>query len=372
MHLLITGMARSGTTLLDKVLNAQKDIAVLSQPFPFLFRKAKTEFYKSIGHSETFYVLNNYFNEKHYRLPQLANYLKSLTLDKDEVQAVFNDMSSWSGQYTKVSNYDEILDFDTVNWSKLIESLTQKVLGERADAVCTGIKETQCEEFIPFLTEIGWKAIIIVRNPFDVISSIQFGKGGEFTGKKRPTLFHVRNWRKSVAFAAMLEKDPNVLVLKFDEVVAEPEVGVSKMEQFLGVPVMGDIEEKDLVGADGKPWKPNTSFSVRTSNSIFDASAVGRYKEVLPESMVKYVSYMCHHELAYLGFEKIASTEEDMLAFTEPFAIEAEGFTQDYSTTDSFIEERIRKQLLNREREPEADEVERLFINEVSFNALRS
>jgi Sulfotransferase family len=49
--LFVTGMQRSGTTLLEKLLHAHPELSVLSQPFPLLFVEVKRAFLESIGPS---------------------------------------------------------------------------------------------------------------------------------------------------------------------------------------------------------------------------------------------------------------------------------------------------------------------------------
>ena len=42
--LFVTGMERSGTTLLDRLLASQRHLSMLSQPFPLLFVETKRAF----------------------------------------------------------------------------------------------------------------------------------------------------------------------------------------------------------------------------------------------------------------------------------------------------------------------------------------
>ena len=57
-----------------------------------------------------------------------------------------------------------------------------------------GSKEIFCEEYIPYFLSNGVKVILLIRDPRDIITSLNFGKGADFTGEIRPTLFNIRNW----------------------------------------------------------------------------------------------------------------------------------------------------------------------------------
>ena len=57
----ITGMGRSGTTLLEKLLCNHKDLSVLSQPLPLVFIDLKKRFLETLG-IKKYFVLNDSLN----------------------------------------------------------------------------------------------------------------------------------------------------------------------------------------------------------------------------------------------------------------------------------------------------------------------
>jgi hypothetical protein len=90
------------------------------------------------------------------------------------------------------------------------------------DAAYVGGKETLWEEMLPFLLERGAAGVIILRDPRDVLASLNHGRGAEYGGRLKPTLFNIRNWRKSAAFALHLERHPRFLWLRYEDLVTRP------------------------------------------------------------------------------------------------------------------------------------------------------
>ncbi len=70
-YFLITGMSRSGTTLLEKLLDSHQELKVLSQPLPLFYRYLKQQFFLKIDYPETHYVLNDLFIEERYSIEDL-------------------------------------------------------------------------------------------------------------------------------------------------------------------------------------------------------------------------------------------------------------------------------------------------------------
>src|SRR5829696_4945787 len=99
--LLVTGMQRSGTTLLEKLLASHPEISVLSQPFPLLFVEAKRAFLRDLPGEPPAYPLDPLFLEERYTPSDLARFLSGWRPGPAEVREVFAAMEGFSGQYTR-------------------------------------------------------------------------------------------------------------------------------------------------------------------------------------------------------------------------------------------------------------------------------
>lgn len=344
VHMFITGMARSGTTLLDKLLCNHDDISVLSQPFPFFFIEAKREFYKSIDYSENYFFLNHYFQESKYKIEDLNNFLNNFTFTREQLQRIFDQMANYSGQYTHVKNYHALIDkLEDFSFLSVFKNL-QKMMAYRGKAYIFGSKEVHCEEFMPYLVSKGVKCIIIIRDPRAIIASINHGKGKKFTGEKRPILVNIRNWRKSVAFALHLESNRNFLWLKYEDLIRNPYDELEKITSFLDIKKLNmDIFENGIRDQTGKLWKSNSSFS---NSQFLSPASLDRYKKVLPIEVKKYIEALCYPEMHVLDYKCDFLSELDrnlLRSFEEPYKIIRKEFDPHYSSSKTNIENEIRR-----------------------------
>lgn len=324
--LLVTGMQRSGTTLLEKLLTNHPEISVLSQPFPFLFVEAKRRFLQDLGEDRA-YPLGDLFLEAAYSPVDLLRFLEQETFDAGDVRVVFEQMASYSGQYTKVD--PDVLDraLAAVTPSTLADLAGQLYAGlsgsSGAGARVHGGKETICEEFVPHFLAGGAHAAIIVRDPRDVLVSLNHGSGREHGGRLKPTLFNVRNWRKSVAFALHLESHPAFARVRYEDLTATPEPVLDELAALLGVArfptevLAGEIRDQS-----GRPWAGNSSHGALAGVST---GSVGTWADTLTHEVARLVEATCYPELVRLGYDvslEWHELPEVITSFSDPYAVE--------------------------------------------------
>ncbi|HYG65834.1 MAG TPA: sulfotransferase, partial [Thermoanaerobaculia bacterium] len=222
--LFLTGMQRSGTTLLDKLLAGHPRLSVLSQPFPLLFVEAKRSFLRTLGERDASYPLGDLFLETRYRPRDLAAHLAAQRLDGTALAPLFAVMESFSGQYTRFApaRTAEVLAGLEPGDLAAVAAQIYRALAHRPGAILTGGKETTCEELLPYLLDRGYRCLLVLRDPRDVLASLAHGEGRRHGGRLKPTLFNLRQWRKSVAFALHLEDHPGCLWLRYEDLAARP------------------------------------------------------------------------------------------------------------------------------------------------------
>lgn len=301
--LFLTGMQRSGTTLLERLLG------LLSQPFPLLFVEAKRNFLRGLGRSDVRYPLGHLFLEDGYRPEDFHRHLEELRFDGARLQRIFEEMQGFSGQYTRV-DLSAIPRFPPHGFAELLTSLYRALS-------TAGSKETICEEFLPYLLDRGWRCALILRDPRDVVASLNHGRGPEYGGRLKPTLFNVRNWRKSVAHALHLEGTPGFLWLRYEDLVADPGAAL----QTFG---LSDFEIRG--------WTGNSSHGEHIGVS---AASVGAYRKVLDPGVARFIEAACLPEMRLLGYPVSLEADEapDVLRdFVEPYEITREGMETDISS----------------------------------------
>lgn len=355
--LFITGTQRSGTTLLEKLLGSQEGISLLSQPFPLLFVEVKRAFLRSRDLGDNSYPLGHLFQEKRYAREAFKTYLARWRATRTDLETLFTRMDEYSGQYTKFTlkqlgrafaALPSQGDFATV------VAMLDHLLASSSDARWYGSKETLCEEYIPALLDRGFRCVIIIRDPRDVVASLNHGRGHEFGGAIKPTLFNVRNWRKSVAFALAMEGHPRFHWCRYEDLVANPLVELDRLIRALAFDGVQDAQIADeIAGKDGVTWPGNSSFRAHRGVS---GSSVEGYHDVLPDSTARMIEATCLPELRVLGFETNLSADEAervIETFREPYGITRSGMENDLATPENCaIEVRRLRELANPCDEP--------------------
>ena len=341
LNLLVTGMLRSGTTLLEKALNAHPDIKLCYQPFPELFINTKRAFLEKNGIVSGYHVLSHYCGETRYKLSDFTSWLERTFLYQSSI-AGFLSTDKQRLLDSSISGDNPFADW----YSFLICQMHPK-----SHLRCMGSKEVLMEEFVPYLVKKNVRCVIIVRDPRGVIASLDYGRGNEFTGDHRPALFNLRNWRKSIAFAYAMECHAGFRMVRFEDLVSRSVETLNNLALWLGLdPFNEQWWANGLLDENGNPWKGNSSFG---DTQPFNARAAGDHQQILPETTRLYIEAVCRHEMLSLGYaitpSSIEECKERVATFTDPFEIKRPEFSPNYSSQPENIEYEI-KQLKNPDR----------------------
>jgi hypothetical protein len=316
--LFATGMQRSGTTLIGRLLDAHPAISVMSQPFPLLFVETRREYLRVNGAEQLAYPLGPQFLEP-WSQASFDQFLGRHALDHSQLYAVFRAMEQYSGQCTRFSAQAwaaALRECPTTEFAAQLHHL-YGALSPRSDATWVGGKETLCETFAPHLLGRGARVVVILRDPRDVIASLNHGEGRRWTGSPKPTLFNLRQWRKSVALACSYADEEGLLVLRYEAVIADPKTELARVAHFLGVEAFEPPVYEAVMDGGSDRWVPNSSFGGR--------NAAGRHRDVLPKEVTAYIEACCLPELRKLGYDTSMSraiAAETIRSFVDPYPIE--------------------------------------------------
>jgi hypothetical protein len=337
-------MQRSGTTLLEKLLACHPQISLLSQPFPFLFLEAKRELFRRRGDEIPTYPLGPLFLESRYPSEDLAAHLESWQIEAAALKAVFASMGGFSGQYTRFdpAELEAVLGRLVPGELATVAAYLYRALSRKSAALFGG-KETLCEEFLPYLLDRGYSGLVIVRDPRDVLASLNHGRGREHAGRIKPTLFNLRNWRKSVAFVLRLQSRPRFAWVRYEDLASRPLQWLNRIAPVLAVePFAEDLLDCGLRDQDGRPWKGNSSHGDQGGIS---SESVGLYKTILSPAVVRLIEAACYPELRYLGYPVSLEWEEVpevLRSWDEPYALEREDLTE-YTDAATLASQEIRR-----------------------------
>ena len=338
----ITGLYRSGTTLLEKLIHNHPKCFVASQPFPKLYLKIKKQFLAS---KDTFsrLPLNDLF--KNNTVFEFTKYLEETTISKKKIEEILLGI----GIKSKVGNSNtekinlRISEGDFYDLYKEINFQLSKSI--KKESIIKGSKEIFCEEFIPYFLSKGIKVILVIRDPRDIITSLNFGKGSVFTGDVRPTLFNIRNWRKSVAFALNYQNHKNFFFIKYEDLVLNSTRVLNEICQFLNVDNFKEsFTQNRLKDQNGDVWTGNSSHNDK--KDIIFSNSINRYKEFLDEKTIHYIETTCFPELNYLDYKysvKTKNYKNIILNYKEPFEIKRKEFKNNYSVNQNHKKEEIKR-----------------------------
>lgn len=329
--LFVTGFQRSGTTLLEKILGAQPGVSLLSQPFPLLFVEAKRAFLRTLGEEDVQYPLGHLFAVPAYDAESLSRFLRGLRMPRQLLALLFARMSQYSGQYTRFT--PEQLDAALAevaaddDFAAVVARL-QHALAPDIKARWFGSKETVCEELLPYLLERGFRCILIVRDPRDVVASLNHGRGPEFGGATKPTWFNIRSWRKSASYALALHGHPRFHWCRYEDLVTDSAAELMRLDNVLqlGLSTPYCLQLHD---AGGRPWSGNSSH---TPHDGISTSSVGIHRTVLDRAVAEVIEASCLPELQRLGYNTSMTAAEAIRAierFREPYLMVRSGMESD-------------------------------------------
>lgn len=376
LNLFITGCYRSGTTLVEKLLHHHPQICLASQPFPLLYFYLKEAFYASKGIRRR-YPLDHLFLEDAYQSEQFHWFLDQHDLTRADLEKLFDQLAEYKlGLWTP-----EILQFrDTISEGNFISVYRQlndcvsRLFPKEEPIRYLGGKEVLCEEYVPYLISRDVRAIIVVRDPRDMISSLNFRQRDNLTGENRPVLYSLRAWRKSIATALAHEDHANFLWLRYEDLVIDPHAVLRRITTWLELDDFPeDAFEEGIVDQRSEKWKGNSSFDDRTFVTV---RSVGRFAEVMPPSVMSYVEACCYPELKALAYEfyQMNSFDGDVIRnYREPFDRIHDKFSADYSYCEEHVaEENKRYDLLTQSGETVAAEpCRKWFLYPSAYEKLR-
>ena len=328
-------MGRSGTTLVERLLTNHTDIDILSQPFPLIFVYFKKFFMESLGHDE-YYVLNDHVHEYKYTKDQFEKYLSSISIKEEFLSKVFIEMKSYSGQSIKPKSLNKL---------KLLENLIGfKEIYERAldcyevkNKTYIGSKEIMCEEFLTYFTNNGTKSIVIVRDPMDVLASPNYPRHKKYLGEKKPTLFILRTWKKSVKHINQLKNNKNFCFIRYEDLVCEPYKSLDKITNFLNLPAFKEhFFDDGIFNRDGSMWQANSSFN-KSSNFISNKS-INVFEKILSNQEINYVESICQSEMEVLRYQFNTTPNQEIIKNFRDYDIEnSQHIAKNFSSLDNNI-----------------------------------
>lgn len=290
-------MGRSGTTLLEKLLCNHKDLSVLSQPLPLVYIDLKKRFLETLG-IKKYFVLNDSLNNEDYSQESFNLFLENFKYTQKDLNNVFDQMKNYSGQMTRFET--PIFEKNPINLIDLLFEIHELCAYKKANYF--GSKEILCEEYMPYLMDNNVKTIVIVRDPRDVLASANYPSKTKFLGNKKPSLFILRSWRKSIEFVKAYNGKGNFLFVKYEDLVLNTQTTLDTITSYLNISNFHlDVFSNGILDQNGNIWQSNSSRDQQSFN--ISNTSIGNYKDKLSNQEIDYTEAICYEEMIYLGYQ---------------------------------------------------------------------
>lgn len=309
----VTGMFRSGTTLLARMLNMHPQIAFASdtyQPTLKAFRNAVAD-ELSDEHDPRAPFDDYYFDANRI---ELMERIQATSLDLPIGRLPLPMLREQIGAYCKEFS-PRLLDYlDTIDGDTFFELIaTGFTAVDRAyggpETTATGFKITWSGEFVPHILASfpNAKAIEIIRDPRAVCASKKASSVGMY-----PWLFLARQWRKLMTMTWIhtlqgAETNDRVLVVRYEDLVRHPRPVAERICAFLGLDFSPEIiATSGIVDGEGKAWTGNSSHYQKKRG--ISQHSIEKWRDILVPEEVTLIERLCYAEMKMFDY---APTEAD-------------------------------------------------------------
>jgi hypothetical protein len=306
-RIFVTGMIRSGTSLVQVLLHNHPDAFVVYQPFHQLHVDVKQRFLEEQGTARDL-PLGDGMTEPPGEQDQFRRWLSERSFTEAEAAELVG--AAPLGKGGSVPELAGRLAPVAGTFHELHAALLQQVATHfgASDGRLLGSKEVLCEEYVPAVLDAGARSVVVLRDPRAVIASANNGSYRDLVGDRYPVLMLVRLWRKSARYALEAAGRPGGCWVRYEDVATDPAAAMDAVAARLG---LSSYEAGALDGPlhdhTGQPWQGNSSFG---SKPGVDATSTTAWRDLLDPATARFVEACTHPELRELGFETDIEADE--------------------------------------------------------------
>lgn len=378
--LFIIGSARSGTNLLARLLNNHREIRVALDPAMPVFRSMRDAIVakkKDRRLSERFPAgcpFQDYYFEPlgHRLLDAVLSADAAMPLSSDEVPRLREDCAARASLESGVMS-ESMAELSGRTYTEIFQSLFSIIAGSAPDSVWAGCKEVWIEDFIPVLARAlpECRFLCIERDPRALMASLlAVTKRDPSQAAHAPS--YMRHWRKGVALTRRYLADPDlasrVLLVRYEELVVDPECGARKLCDFL------DVEFNPAMLALSKEgWNGNSGYEHQEKN-VYRGS-LDRWINSLSPEMLATVEFLCGPEMNRTPYKLVASggTDNSVIeCLLNANRGEYSWRSDSGDASSDFAWEALRHRIIGGEQTPSDTLLRRCFLFPETFQAIRS
>lgn len=280
----ITGLYRSGTTLLSRSLNANPKIFITFDNVHFMR-----------------FCYNKFQPLNSKNILRLINNISRRLLDRNNIKI------------DKKIIISELQSYKNISYSTIYNNIMKNCFLKKTNKLIWGEKTNVAWGSIPNFLKMfpNGKCIFLLRDPRDVLCSFK-----KMTDNPYPNyLDSIFASLGAFQYAKFLKKKiskNNLFIIKYENFVNEPEKNLKKICKFIGVSYDKEmININSFRDINGEKWFSNTSYS-KSINKI-STSSIGKWKKEILNEELCLLEMVLKKEIDVYGYnlsEKKFSTKD--------------------------------------------------------------
>lgn len=371
----VTGMFRSGTTLLARMLNAHPTVAFASDPYSWIFKAFRNAVTQTADETAPF---DDYYF--HPQRLQMFEHIQRAPLTTPvgelDIELLRRRIADTARPFSpKLEPMLGRLDGRT--FAELLTSglrIVRDAYGDSSSRM-VGVKETWTNEFAGHVLRAfpDAKVIGVIRDPRAVAGS------KNVSDEKYPWWFLARQWRKLATCLWLVEHHmPEVAdrfcLVRYEDLITSPEEQTARICRFLNIEPHADlIDPARYRDGAGQAWRQNSSYTEGAQG--FDRQALDRWRGVLNDEQRRFIETLCWPEMQAFGYEPLdvdhftpvftspTIAPDDLATWIRPYATPTEADT---------AMERERWRLLHDRGDRTTLDKQRCCLSEAFFEAART
>lgn len=308
----VFGVARGGTNLIARMLDAHPQVSIALDPLMPLFKLwrnlilAERQAWGAPPLDPASPFQDDQFDT---RAPAWAEAIRQggeCPLEPGQLVAIREALVERAGLEAPVFA-EQLRDIGGDGVSAVLRGLLRAVAAwgtaaGKSDLRWVGTKEVWTADFIPALHRLYPDArfVIAMRDPRAVLVSL-IGMGARDESQKAHGVSYLRHWRKLAYLSRRFGSDPvlekAVLTVRFEDVCARPEDGAAQLARHLGL----ETDAAMLTPGGEEGWTGNSSFG--ENGAPVDAASVDRWRRRIEPAHQALVEFMCGPDMRLMGYE---------------------------------------------------------------------
>lgn len=311
----VTGMLRSGTTLIQILLTNHPGLFVAYQPYHQLYVDIKQLFLDAHGLKRPL-PLGDGLDTSAAERTLFDRWLRTNKLSENQISYLVERCATGKGGGASKPEGAVLVNTGTFfDIQHQLHALLASRFG-KGSAIKTGAKEVLCEEFVPGLVAQLIRCLLIIRDPRAVIASACHGSYRQAVGDHYPLLMLIRLWRKSAAYWLGFKNEPLVCSIRYEDLLTDTDKVLARIASWLAVdPFSATGINTGLLDHEGKSWKGNSSFGDKVG---IDSANTEAWRTLLSDQEVRFIEACTNAEMRLLGYQPSTEPHRDAIVRFRP------------------------------------------------------